>query len=289
MADSLQTEIAVEGRLGQSAAPPLTITSDALLVTRAQNGEQLAYVELCRRHREMVFRTALRITQNMDDAEDVLQDSWMRALAHIGTFDGRSAFSTWVTRIAINSALTMMRRRRTRRELSLDDPVDPDNRRVIEMLEPSRNPEKRCLETERVRLVRQAIKRLPSKLRTAIELRQSQDGSMSELAMLAGVSVPTMKSRLVRARLRLREPLSKVLKGRSTSEVSQRAKEGRAARRRSRRQDCSKDVVIARDHLSTREPSVHINEASVASNNREDGSWVMDQRSNVNCSVMQEV
>jgi RNA polymerase sigma factor (sigma-70 family) len=268
---------------------PLTITSDALLVTRAQNGEQLAYVELCRRHREMVFRTALRITQNMDDAEDVLQDSWMRALAHIGTFDGRSAFSTWVTRIAINSALTMMRRRRTRRELSLDDPVDPDNRRVIEMLEPSRNPEERCLETERVRLVRQAIKRLPSKLRTAIELRQSQDGSMSELAMLAGVSVPTMKSRLVRARLRLREPLSKVLKGRSTSEVSQRAKEGRAARRRSRRQDCSKDVVIARDHLSTREPSVHINEASVASNNREDGSWVMDQRSNVNCSVMQEV
>jgi len=289
MADSLQTEIALEGRLGQSAAPPLTITSDALLVIRAQNGEQLAYVELCRRHREMVFRTVLRITQNMDDAEDVLQDSWLRALAHIGTFDGRSAFSTWVTRIAINSALTMMRRRRTRRELSLDDPVDPDNRRVIEMLEPSRNPEERCLETERVRLVRQAIKRLPSKLRTAIELRQSHDGSMSELAMLAGVSVPTMKSRLVRARLRLREPLSKVLKGRSTSEVSQRAKEGRAARRRSRRQDCSKDVVIARDHLSTREPSVHINEASVASNNREDGSWVMDQRSNVNCSVMQEV
>jgi RNA polymerase sigma factor (sigma-70 family) len=289
MADSLQTEIAVEGRLGQSAAPPLTITSDALLVTRAQNGEQLAYVELCRRHREMVFRTALRITQNMDDAEDVLQDSWMRALAHIGTFDGRSAFSTWVTRIAINSALTMIRRRRKQRELSLDDLVDLDNRRVIEMVEPSRNPEERCLETERLRLVRQAIKRLPSKLRTAIEIRQSQDGSMSELAILAGVSVPTMKSRLVRARLRLREPLSKVLKGRSTSEVSQRAKEGKAARRRSRRQDCSKDVVIARDHLSTHEPSVHLNEASVASNNREDGSWVMDQRSNVNCSVMQEV
>jgi RNA polymerase sigma-70 factor (ECF subfamily) len=155
----------------------------------------------------------------------------MRAFAHIGTFDGRSAFSTWVTRIAINSALTMMRRRRTRRELSLDDPVDPDNRRVIEMLEPSRNPEERCLETERVRLVRQAIKRLPSKLRTAIELRQSQDGSMSELAMLAGVSVPTMKSCLVRARLKLREPLSKVLKRRSTSDVSQRANEGASAQR----------------------------------------------------------
>jgi RNA polymerase sigma factor (sigma-70 family) len=278
MADSLQTEIAVEGRLGQSSAPPLAITSDALLVTRAKNGEQLAYVELCRRHREMVFRTVLRITQNTDDAEDILQDSWMRAFTHIGTFDGRSAFSTWVTRIAINSALTVIRRRRTQRELSLDDPVAPDNRRVMEMLEPSRNPEERCLEKERLQLVQQAIKRLPSKLRTAIEIRQSQDGSMSELAMLAGVSVPTMKSRLVRARLRLREPLSKVLKGRSTSEVSQRANEGDSARKRLRRQDRSKDVVIARDHLSTLERSVHLNEVGATPDNGQDGHWVIDQR-----------
>jgi RNA polymerase sigma-70 factor, ECF subfamily len=278
MADSLQTEIAVEDRLGRSAAHPLTITSDALLVTWAQNGEQLAYVELCRRHREMVFRTVLRLTQNTDDAEDVLQDSWMRAFTHIGTFDGRSAFSTWVTRIAINSALTMIRRRRTQRESSLDDPVDPDNRRAIEMVEPSRNPEERCLETERLRLVRQAIKRLPSKLRTAIEIRQSQDGSMSELAMLAGVSVPTMTSRLVRARRRLREPLSKVLKGRSTSEVSQRANEGDSARKRLRRQDRSKDVVIARDHLSTLERSVHLNEVGATPDNGQDGHWVIDQR-----------
>src|ERR1700734_4553984 len=193
MADSFQTEIAVERRLERSIFSLMT-TSDALLATEARNGDDLAYAELCRRHREMVFRTVLRITHNIDDAEDILQDSWMRAFTHIGTFDGRSAFSTWVTRIAINSALTTMRRRRTQRESSLDDPVDPDNRRVIEMVEPSRNPEEHCLETERQRLVRQAIKRLPSKLRTAIEIRQSQDGSMSELAMLAGVSVPTMKS-----------------------------------------------------------------------------------------------
>jgi RNA polymerase sigma factor (sigma-70 family) len=288
MADYLQTGIAVESGLGQSGHP-LTIASDALLVLSAQSGEHLAYVELCRRHREMVFRTVLRITQNRDDADDVLQDSWMRAFTHIGAFDGRSAFSTWVTRIAINSALTMIRRRRKQREFSLDDPIDPGNRRIAEMLEPSRNPEERYLETERLRLVRQAIKRLPSKLRTAIEIRQSHDGPMSELAMLAGVSVPTMKSRLVRARFRLREPLSKVLKGRSTADVSQRANEEGSARRRSRRKDCSKDVVIARDHLSTREPSVHLNEASVASNNSEDGSWVMDQQSNVSCSVMQEM
>jgi RNA polymerase sigma-70 factor (ECF subfamily) len=277
MADSLLTESAVEGRLGQSTAFPLTITSDALLVARAQSGEQLAYEELCRRHREMVFRTVLRITHNRDDSEEITQDSWMRAFTHLGTFDGRSAFSTWVTRIAINYALTMLRRRRTRRELSLDDPVDPDNRRVIEMLEPSRNPEERCLETERVRLVRQAVKRLP-KLRTAIELRQSQNCSVSELAMLVGVSVPTMKSRLSRARRKLRESLSKILKGRPKSDVSQRGNEGGTTRRKLRRQDCSKDVVTARDHLFMCKPSAHLNEASVTTYNAQDSHWVIQRR-----------
>jgi RNA polymerase sigma factor (sigma-70 family) len=288
MADSFQTEIAVERRLERSIFSLMT-TSDALLATEARNGDDLAYAELCRRHREMVFRTVLRITRNMDDAEDIVQDSWMRGFTHIGTFDGRSEFSTWVTRIAINSALTMIRRRRTKKEYSLDDPSDPGNCRVKELSEPSRNPEERCLETERIRLVRQAIKRLPAKLRTAMEIRQSQDRPMSELAKLAGVSVQTMKSRLVRARLRLREPLSKVLMGGSTADVSTRGNEGGSSRRRSRRKYCSKNVVVERDHLSTREASVPLNEASVAGKNSEDASWMMDQQSNVNCSVMQEM
>jgi RNA polymerase sigma-70 factor, ECF subfamily len=230
MAGSLQTEIAVEGRLGQSASS-LTNTSDALLATAAQIGEHPAYVELCRRHREMVFRTVLRISHNIDDAEDILQDAWMRAFSHIETFDGRSEFSTWVTRIAINSALTMIRRRRAKKEYSLDDPYDPGNCRAKEMSEPSRNPEECCLERERIRLVRRAIKRLPSKLRTAIEIRQAQDGSVSDLAMLAGVSRRTMKSRLLRARLRLREPLSKLLKIRSVSRVLPRTNEADSAGR----------------------------------------------------------
>ena len=138
MADSFQTEIAVERRLERSIFSLMT-TSDALLATEARNGDDLAYAELCRRHREMVFRTVLRITRNMDDAEDIVQDSWMRGFTHIGTFDGRSEFSTWVTRIAINSALTMIRRRRTKKEYSLDDPSDPGNCRVKETSEPSRN------------------------------------------------------------------------------------------------------------------------------------------------------
>jgi RNA polymerase sigma factor (sigma-70 family) len=194
-----------------SASQRATV-SEAELVATAQHGEPAAYAELCRRHREMVFRTVLKIIGNVDDAEDVLQDAWMKAFIHIRSFDGRASFSTWMTRIAINSALALLRKRRKQREFSLDDSVDPDTPRLMQMRELSSNPEERCIETERQRLVRQAIRRLPSKLRAAIEIRESQDGPVHELAMVVGVSVATLKSRLVRARLRLREPLRRALK-----------------------------------------------------------------------------
>jgi RNA polymerase sigma-70 factor (ECF subfamily) len=149
---------------------------------------------------------------NVDDAEDVLQDAWMRAFIHIKSFEGRASFSTWMTSIAINSALAVLRKRRKQKEFSLDDSVDPDNPRLMHMRELSPNPEEHCIETEIQRLVRKAIRRLPSKLRAAIEIRESQDGSVHELAMVVGVPIPTMKSRLLRARLKLREPLGWALK-----------------------------------------------------------------------------
>ena len=289
MAHNLETELAPETRLSQSV-DPLTAIGDSLLVVWAQNGEQLAYVELCRRHRERVFRTALKITRNTDDAEDVLQDSWMKAFAHLGSFDGRSAFSTWVTRIAINSALTILRKRRTRREFPLDDLVDCDNCRATEMSVRSRNPEERCLETEGLRLVRQAIKRLPPKLRTAIESRQSQDGSLTEVAMSAGVSLTAMRSRLTRARLRLREPLSRALKVKSASDASrQRNEEDSTGGRKSRPQNLSKEIAIERNQLSTNKRSIPLKEARVSNKRNEDGHFVIEEDSRGNCSVMQEV
>jgi RNA polymerase sigma-70 factor (ECF subfamily) len=195
-----------------ASASQRATASEAQLVASAQHGEPAAYAELCGRHRETVFRTVLKIIGNVDDAEDVLQDAWMRAFIHIKSFEGRASFATWMTRIAINFALGVLRKRRKRKEFSLDDSVDSDNPRLMQMKELSSNPEERCIEAERQRLVQQAIRRLPSKLRAAIEIRQSQDGSMHELAMVAGVPVPTMKSRLLRARLKLREPLRRALK-----------------------------------------------------------------------------
>jgi hypothetical protein len=115
------------------------------------------------------------------------------------------------------------------------------------MLEPSRSPEERCLEAERLKLVRQAIMRLPSKLRSAVEIRQSQGGPVSELAMLTGVSLPTMKSRLVRARRKLREPLSKVVKGIPAPGVSHRPKGTNSMRKTSRLHSRADNTAVVRD------------------------------------------
>jgi RNA polymerase sigma-70 factor (ECF subfamily) len=180
---------------------------DSSLVAAAQSGVHHAYVELCTRHRDMVFRTVQRITRNREDAEDVLQESWMRGFMNIRRFDGRSAFSTWLTRIAINAALMLLRKRRGILEHSLDETMEPNQLRFAEAVEPASNPEERFLAREQQLQVRNAIRRLPPRLRTVVELRQSRDGSIEEIASVAGISVAATKSRLLRAKLALRRPL----------------------------------------------------------------------------------
>jgi RNA polymerase sigma factor (sigma-70 family) len=181
--------------------------SDESLVEIAQDGVHWAYIELCGRHRELMFDIVQRITKNCHDTEDVLQDAWMRGFVHIRTFDGRAAFSTWLTRIAINSALMMLRKRRWHLEDSLDDDSASDAGNRTEILEPSYGPEETLIRRERQLMVRQAIKTLPPSLRCVAELRQSTDISLKEMATITGISVPATKSRLARARCALRKHL----------------------------------------------------------------------------------
>jgi RNA polymerase sigma-70 factor (ECF subfamily) len=190
--------------------PGAAPASDESLVETAKNGGHWAYVELCGRYRELLFCIVQRITKNSHDTEDALQDAWMRGFVHIKTFDGRAAFSTWLTRIAINSALMMLRKRRWHLEASLDDQKDSDVSGRLEIVEPSNGPEDTLLSRERLLLVRQAIDGLPPGLRRVAELRQSTDGSLKEVATLTGISVPAAKSRLARARFALRKHLEKV-------------------------------------------------------------------------------
>lgn len=181
--------------------------SESSLVPAAQSGGHGAYDELWRRHREMIFRIIQRIVKNREDAEDVLQDTWIKAFLNISAFDGRSAFSTWVARIAINSALMQLRKRRWHMETSLDDHCSADPSRFPEIAESSSNPEEDCIQRERQFRARRAVQRLSPNLRKVIELRLSMDASIKEIASITGISPAATKSRLLRARVALRKRL----------------------------------------------------------------------------------
>ena len=174
------------------------------LVQLAKAGDGLAYTELCRRHARRVFLIVFRITKNREDAEDVLQEALMKALVHLDGFDGRSAFSTWLTRIAINCALMLRRKRRNHFEFSIDHDDQPDSSSAIQIADRTPSAEERVQFTQMDRQVHRAIQRLPSSLRVPLELQIAEDLPIRELAIRLGVSVPAIKSRLLRARMKVR-------------------------------------------------------------------------------------
>ena len=182
--------------------------SDQLLLEAAQTGEEWAFIALCNRRSKQVSRVIYRITKNRDDAEDALQDSILKAFLHLKTFDGRSSFATWFTRIGINSALMILRKRRARPEVSIDSSLDGGVAwQQWEIEDPGSDPEEHYVGHERVRRLRKAIKGLPLTFRSIVELRQSRECSIQELADEIGITVPAAKSRLLRARVALRRAL----------------------------------------------------------------------------------
>lgn len=182
--------------------------SDEVLVSTAQSGDANAFVELSKRHSNRALQTAYRITRNRQDAEDALQDSLLKAFTHLKTFQGKSSFSTWLTRIAINSALMILRKKRGWSEISLDG-ADPfsDHHEQREAKSLIEDPEGVYVRREREELLRNAILQLPPVVREAVELRQAEDYSTREIAQALGISVPAVKSRLSRARSTLRAAL----------------------------------------------------------------------------------
>ncbi len=151
---------------------------------------------------------ANRITRNRQDAEDALQDSLLRAFSHLNNFQERSSFSTWLTRIAINSALMILRKRRNCSEFSIDGTDDPSGKcERWEIQSLAEDPERSYVRREREALLREAILRLPPRCREVVELWQAREYSAREIAQALRISVPAVKSRLSRARLTLRAEL----------------------------------------------------------------------------------
>src|SRR5580700_4802046 len=182
--------------------------SDESLVVAAQDGNINAFAELRDRHFRTLLRTAYRITRNWEDAEDALQDSFLKAFTHLNSFEGRSRFSSWVTRIAINQSLMIVRKRRTINEQSIGagDECRGSNDRS-EMRDVREDPEHLYVRHERSELLRGAIRRLRPCLRNALELQCAQEYSIREIADALGISSAAAKSRLFHARLSLRTSL----------------------------------------------------------------------------------
>ena len=183
-----------------------TTATDEALVAAAKAGNHPAFVELWKRYSNTAFKVAYRITRNRDDADDVIQDAWMKAYVHLKTFDGRAKFSTWLTRITINSALMTLRRKRAHPETSMEI-TDGETWQPREIADQTKDVEELYARRERVKRLRRAICRLQPSLRNVVEIHQSSDHSVKEIARLAGLSVAATKSRLLRARAILQRAL----------------------------------------------------------------------------------
>lgn len=189
------------------------------LVEAAKKGDIAAFEELVKRYDRNVFRIAQHITQNREDAEDVVQDAFLKAYGNLTQFQGQSKFYTWLVRIAVNEALMKLRRRRPERTVSLDQDVETDEDTIPrEVADWSPNPEQQYNQAELRELLQRTIQGLPAGFRTVFVLRDVEGLSTEETAEALGLSIPAVKSRLLRARLQLRERLNKYFKRRNNGE-----------------------------------------------------------------------
>jgi RNA polymerase sigma factor (sigma-70 family) len=184
--------------------------SEAALVLAAKSGQQAAFEALCERSAQRLLRTTLRITRNREDAEDAVQDTFLRAFMHVKDFDGRSSFATWLTRIAINSAVMILRKKRPGREVSVDSFADKNETGATwEISDPSPGPETQCVEEEQRRLLWEAISGLRPSIRKVVEFQLSRDCAMKETAKTIGISLFAAKSRLFHAKAAIRKSMKR--------------------------------------------------------------------------------
>lgn len=191
--------------------------SDELaLVRAAKKGDVSAFEELVRRYDRNVFRIANHITHNTEDAEDVVQEAFLKAYQNLGNFQEQSKFYTWLVRIAVNEALMKLRRRRTDKTVSIDQDIETEEDTIPrEIADWAPNPEQQYSQEELRDILARTIQGLPAGFRTVFVLRDVEGLSTEETAEALELSVPAVKSRLLRARLQLRDRLTKYFKSRA--------------------------------------------------------------------------
>jgi RNA polymerase sigma factor (sigma-70 family) len=179
-----------------------------LIAAAANGGSAAAFENLWSLHSKKIFRLTHRITKNREDAEDALQDAFLNAFVHLSSFDGRSSFSTWLTRIAINSSLMLLRKKRNAAEISIDEPAASGSEsEFVNLEDKAPNPEDLYAQLEQQARLHNSIRALKPTIRRAVELQKLEERSLKETAKLMGLSVVAAKSRLQYAKAAIRKSL----------------------------------------------------------------------------------
>src|SRR5215469_3875622 len=181
---------------------------DTALVLAAKSGDPRAFEILVERHQRRVLAVVMRFSRIREDAEDIVQQSFQKAFVYLHRFEGKSKFSTWVTRIAINEALMWLRRKRGSPEIPIEESTTMDGTAPpLDLSDSDRSPEDNCLHEEQKRILSAAVKQLTPRTRKAIELRDLGELSTEETARILGLSIGAVKTRQFHARKQLRESL----------------------------------------------------------------------------------
>lgn len=189
------------------------VKDDLALVAEAKAGSYEAFEELVNRYENKIYRLGLNVTGNPEDAEDVLQEAFLKAFQHLGEFRADSRFYTWLVRIAVNEGLMKLRKRRSDRSVPMEDEIGDDGEPIPrELADWKPNPEQIFAQAEIERILRDAAQKLPATYRTVFLLRDMEDLSTAETASVLNLTEGTVKARLFRARLMLREELSRIFK-----------------------------------------------------------------------------
>jgi RNA polymerase sigma-70 factor, ECF subfamily len=188
---------------------PFAITrrTDDDLVQAAQSGDHEAFAELCRRHAQAARQRILAIVRHQEDAEDAMQETLLRAYVNLGRFRRSCKFSTWITAIGINAALTVIRKRKSRRESDIE-PYSPDEP-AWDIADPAPDPERRVARAQILFLLRKELHGLSPKMREIVTSYYGHDYSLQEAADALGISIAAVKSRLLRGRRSLRSSLER--------------------------------------------------------------------------------
>jgi RNA polymerase sigma-70 factor, ECF subfamily len=199
-------------RLASDAVLAGQALSDEEIVERVLGGDTAMFEILMRRYNQRIYRMARSVLKDDDEAEDVMQDAYFRAYEHLGQFEGRAAFSTWLTRIALYEALARKKRRGRYDELDAIEESKGDSTMILKSGKP--DPEQNVAQSELRGLLENAIEGLPEDFRTVVMLREVEEMNVAETAATLGVSESLVKTRLHRAHAMLRRDLHARAQGR---------------------------------------------------------------------------